>query len=254
MVSTNTQFTYLNHPMNKTKKLIIFGIGDFAQIAYEYFTHDSEYEVCAFCVDSEYITSEKMFGIAIYCPEKLIKICTPQEEYYFYAAIIYGKLNDDRTKVYNKLKTLGYKPASYISSKASVWKNCEIKEHTFIFENNIIQPFTKIGRNVVLWSGNHIGHHSKIEDNCFISSHAVISGHCIIEKNCFIGVNSTISNNIRIGERSWVSHGAIISNNVEKSSFVRAINSETRKLNENALLKSLDKINKIKSVDDCSKV
>ena len=36
-------------------KLIIFGNTEFAEIAYEYFTHDSDYEVVAFCVHREYI-------------------------------------------------------------------------------------------------------------------------------------------------------------------------------------------------------
>ena len=35
---------------NKVRKLVIFGIEDFADIAYEYFTHDSEYEVVGFTV------------------------------------------------------------------------------------------------------------------------------------------------------------------------------------------------------------
>jgi hypothetical protein len=31
-------------------KLVVLGDGAFAEIAYEYFTHDSEYEVVAFAV------------------------------------------------------------------------------------------------------------------------------------------------------------------------------------------------------------
>ena len=36
--------------MKKNKKLILVGAGELAEIAYEYFTHDSEYEVVAFSV------------------------------------------------------------------------------------------------------------------------------------------------------------------------------------------------------------
>lgn len=245
MDCTNTPSIYLNQPMNKTKKLIIFGIGDFAQIAYEYFTHDSEYEVCAFCVDKEYLpTSKEIFGIPIYSTEELTEVFPPQGEYYFYAAIIYGKLNDLRTNIYNNLKKLGYRAASYISSKAFVWKNCTIGEHVFIFENNVVQPFVTIGDNVILWSGNHIGHHSKIGDNCFISSHVVISGNCNISNNCFFGVNSTIANNITIKERSWISLGAIVGSDLDTNSFVKTSNSEIKELNETALFRSLKKMSK----------
>lgn len=227
--------------MIKTKKLIVFGAGDFAKIAYEYFTHDSEFEVCAFCVDQEYMPQDKqIFDLPIYSFADITTILSPKD-YYFYAAIIYGKLNDVRTESYKKLKALGYKPASYISSKAFIWKNCKLGEHVFIFENNVIQPFTEIGNNIIFWSGNHIGHHSRIDDNCFISSHVVISGNCVVEKNCFFGINSTIGNNIKIGERSWISHGAVIGNDLDKNSFVKTISSETKKLNEFALFRSLSK-------------
>jgi hypothetical protein len=44
----------------KTKKLILFGDSAFAEIAYEYFTFDSEYEVVAFTVSKEYLSKEKL--------------------------------------------------------------------------------------------------------------------------------------------------------------------------------------------------
>ena len=36
--------------MNSTNKLLIVGDGAFAEVAYEYFTEDSEYEVVGFAV------------------------------------------------------------------------------------------------------------------------------------------------------------------------------------------------------------
>lgn len=40
--------------MKKEKKLVIVGSGEFAEIAYEYFTYDSEYEVVGFAVEKEF--------------------------------------------------------------------------------------------------------------------------------------------------------------------------------------------------------
>ncbi len=40
------------------KKIVIFGLGETAHLAYEYFTHDPNYkdhEVVGFCADPEYI-------------------------------------------------------------------------------------------------------------------------------------------------------------------------------------------------------
>ncbi len=222
------------------KKLIIFGLEDFAQIAYEYFTHDSEYEVVAFTVNQSYLKTNKLMNLPVVSFEQ-VEQKYPPEEYYFYAAITYGKLNEIRQNISGQAKNKGYKLASYISSKAFVWKNVKLGEHVFIFENNVIQPFSEIGDNVILWSGNHIGHHSKIENNCFISSHVVVSGWCFIGNNCFIGVNSSIANGVKIGTECWIGHASIISEDIHDNSLVKSTKSEVKNLNKEVLNKFLSR-------------
>ena len=48
--------------MNK-EKLIIVGDSAFAEIAYEYFTYDSDYEVVAFSVEKAYLKRNRLFGL-----------------------------------------------------------------------------------------------------------------------------------------------------------------------------------------------
>src|SRR5687768_17465479 len=189
--------------MGKSKKLIIIGDSAFAEIAYEYFTHDSEFEVAAFSVEKDYLKREQLFGLPVVPFETLERIYAPSEHSVF-AAMVYTKLNRLRTRLSRQARERGYGLASYVSSKAFVWRNVELGEHCFIFEDNTIQPFVKVGDNVVMWSGNHIGHHSTIMDNCFVSSHVVISGFVEVGENCFLGVNSTIVNNVRIGRDCWL--------------------------------------------------
>jgi uncharacterized UPF0146 family protein len=43
----------------KKQKIVIVGAGEFAEIAYEYFTHDSEFEVVAFSVEKSFIKESK---------------------------------------------------------------------------------------------------------------------------------------------------------------------------------------------------
>jgi sugar O-acyltransferase (sialic acid O-acetyltransferase NeuD family) len=200
--------------MDKQRKLIIIGDSAFAEIAFEYFQHDSEYEVVAFCVEQPFLKRDSLFGLPVIALEEMEKRYRP-DEHSFYAANVYTQRNQLRTRLCQTVKQKGYKPASYISPHAFVWRNCKIGEHCFIFENNVVQPFVTIGDNVVLWSGNHIGHHSTIEDNCFISSHVVVSGFCRIGRNCFMGVNSTVANNISIGNDCVIGAGALILADIE---------------------------------------
>ncbi len=206
--------------IEKNKKLILFGYTEFAEIAYEYFTYDSEYEVCGFCAEKAFMTKDSLFGLPI-VPFEEVENHFPPEEYYFYAASVYTKLNRLRKRIADTAKEKGYRLASYISSHAFVWRNVKIGEHVFIFEDNTVQPFVELGNNIVLWSGNHIGHHSVIKDNCFISSQVVISGGVTIGENCFFGVNSTVNNAITVGKDCIVASGGLIYKNVPENRIVK---------------------------------
>lgn len=113
------------------------------------------------------------------------------------------------------MKERGYRLATYISSRAFVWHNSKVGENTFVFENNMIQPFVEIGNNCVLWSGNHIGHRTVIRDHNFISSHAVISDYCDIGEGSFIGVNATFNDYIKVGHSCVVGSGALVVKDAE---------------------------------------
>lgn len=212
--------------MAKDRKLVIGGDSAFAEIAYEYFTHDSDYEVVAFTVEREYLKKESLFGLPVVPFETLVDT-HPPSGHSVYAAMVYTKLNRLRTRLSQEAKAKGYKLASYISSRAFLWRNVEIGEHCFIFEDNTVQPFVKVGNNVVLWSGNHIGHHSTIGNNCFISSHVVISGFVEVGENCFLGVNSTIVNNVKIGRDCWLGPNVTITKDTPDATFFKPGRSET---------------------------
>ena len=209
----------------KTKKLIIVGDSAFAEVAYECFTHDSAYEVVAFAVERAYLGKTELFGLPVIALEDLEQHHA-NDQVEFYAALVYTQLNRLRTRLYLNLKARGYRPASYVSSRAFVWHNVKLGEHVFIFEDNTLQPFSAIGDNVVLWSGNHIGHHSTIEQHCFIASHAVISGFTVIGESSFVGVNATISNNVVVGPDNWIGLGAVISRNTPAQTLYKGVQSQ----------------------------
>jgi sugar O-acyltransferase (sialic acid O-acetyltransferase NeuD family) len=225
--------------MNKTHKLIIIGDSAFAEVAYEYFTHDSDYEVVGFSVEREFLKKETMFGLPVVPFENVQEIFDPDEHDAF-VAIVYTQLNRLRTRLCADAKKKGFSLASYVSSRTFVWPNAQIGEHCFIFEDNTVQPFVKLCDNVILWSGNHIGHHSVIGANCFISSHVVISGFVEIEENCFIGVNATISNNIKIARDCWIGPGVTITKDTQKGCLYRLSPVEPVKLSTYRLFRIKD--------------
>lgn len=187
-------------------KVVIFGLLDTAELAHYYLENDSEHEVVAFTVSREYLKNKEFRGLPVVAFEDLVTVYPPKK-YHLFAPMTAKKMNTLREQIYKEGKEKGYDFITYVSSKATVCDN-EIGENCFILEDNTIQPFTKIGNNVVLWSGNHIGHHGIIKDHVFFTSHVVLSGHCIVESNCFFGVNATIRDYTHLAQGSLIAMGA----------------------------------------------
>lgn len=203
----------------KKSNLIIIGDSAFAEIAYEYFTWDSPYTPVAFSVEEAYLKRDSLFDLPVVPFEQIARTYDPND-HAFFVAITYAQANTLRKRLYDEARHKGYSPVSYTSSHAFVWRNCRIGEHCFIFENNVVQPFVKIGENVILWSGNHIGHHSTIKDHCFFASHVVLSGFCEVGERCFMGVNSTVANNVVIGNNCVIGAGAVVLGDVPDDQVV----------------------------------
>jgi len=211
-------------------KIIIFGIRDFASLAHYYLEKDTEHEVVAFCVSKNYMTSEKEFkGLPIIPFEDIGKMYSPKT-YKMFIPMSHRKMNCLRKSIYEKSKMMGYELISYISSKATVFDNIVVGDNCFILENNTIQPFTKIGNNVVLWSGNHIGHHSIICDHAFFTSHVVLSGHCKVGPYSFLGVNSTIRDHIQLGEGSLIGMSASVIHDTEPWGVYTGVPAKKKKI------------------------
>jgi sugar O-acyltransferase (sialic acid O-acetyltransferase NeuD family) len=197
------------------RKVVVFGTGDFARVAVRYLELDSPHEVVALTVSEQYLTGEPVLGREVVAFET-VEARFPPSEYAMFVAIGFSRVNRARAEIYEQAKAKGYDLISYINSKADTWGDIDVGDNTFIFEENVIQPFVRIGSNVVLWSGNHIGHNSMIENHCFIASHAVVSGNVTIGNHSFVGVNATFRDGITVAPRNIIGAGALIMKDTEE--------------------------------------
>lgn len=200
-----------------TRKVLLFGVGDFARVACFYLTHDSTYEVAAFTVHEQFIESKELMDLPV-LPWETVRESHPPSDYDMFVAVGYSKVNRNRAAIFEEASGAGYEMVTYVCSKATTWPGLTVGKGSFIFENNVIQPFVQIGSNTVLWSGNHIGHDSTIGNNVFITSHVVISGNCVVGDNTFIGVNATVRDGITIGRDSVIGAGTVILRDVPPES------------------------------------
>jgi len=218
------------------EKLVIVGDGEFAEIAYEYFTHDSPIDVVAFSVEAPFLKRDSLLGLPV-VPFEQVQLLYPPADYRVFVAVTHTKLNRVRRRLYRAAREKGYAPVSYVSTRAFVWHNVAIGENCFVFENNVLQYHVRIGNNVILWSGNHIGHRSVVGDHCFLSSHVVISGYCEIGESCFFGVNSAVGNNVKVGDDTTLAAGTVITRDTVPGKVYKAEREPSPRASSLALFK-----------------
>ncbi len=229
VVLTNDILYNLGNKKVKKLKTVIFGAGSWASYVSYVLSHDSAYEVCAFCVEKDNKNQEiqNHEGLPIIDFDDLNKIFPPDE----YQLFISVGNNWVRERVYKIAKSNGYSFISYVSSKAIVYKDLEYGENVFISEGSVIQPFVSIGDNTTLIDAK-IGHHSQIGNNALLSS-CSLGGNVKIGDNSFLGMNSTIKQNVSVGRNNIIGMGSNITKNTdddevyaEKATIKRTISSE----------------------------
>jgi sugar O-acyltransferase (sialic acid O-acetyltransferase NeuD family) len=203
------------------KPVVIFGAGAFAQVAAVYLEKDSPRTVLAYTVDGEYVDKDSFCGRPLIAFEEL-RESHPPDRVELLVATGFRGVNGVRRGLYERCRDLGYGFVKYVSSQAYMMSDQEVGENTFVFEANVIQPFVRIGDDVVVWSGNHIGHHSVIGDHCFIASHVVVSGHVTVGERSFIGVNATLRDGISLGAGCVVGAGALVLGDQPEGTVLRA--------------------------------
>src|SRR5258708_26423058 len=109
----------------KTERIVVVGDGETAELAYEYFTHDSACEVVAFSVEAAYLTKARLFDLPV-VPFEELQTLYPSSEYALFVAISYTKLNRVRARLSGLTKSRGSRFVSYARSRAFVWCHLNI--------------------------------------------------------------------------------------------------------------------------------
>ena len=216
------------------RDVVIFGIGQIAETIHYYLTEEGERNVVAFTVDSRYRSAEHLLGLPVVPFENIQNSHSP-ETHELFVAMSYRQVNKAREAKVDEALAKGYALTSHVSPRAAVWSQFAPNANTIIMENNVIQPYVAVGRNVIMWSGNHVGHHTTIGDHCFIASHAVISGSVSIGEGTFVGVNVTIRDNVRIGKRNVLGAGALILSDTPDNAVFMGAATEMSKVPSNRL-------------------
>jgi UDP-3-O-[3-hydroxymyristoyl] glucosamine N-acyltransferase len=182
--------------------LVIFGLGDMADVMYEYFTQDSEYDVVAFTGDGAYIREREKFGLPVIPYEELPQHHPPAACKMFVAAV-YGEFNRTRRLLVDRVVGDGYSLGRYISSHATVFST-NVGTNVFIAEFATVQPFASVGDNVFIWPYTIVGHHAVVDADCYLGALAFIGGNTHVGIGCVVGPGAIVGSRRSIGARTFV--------------------------------------------------
>jgi acetyltransferase-like isoleucine patch superfamily enzyme len=197
------------------KPLIIFGSGDTTRLAHYLFTLDVNQSIAAFTLDAAYLQGKEFDNKPLVAFEEKSML------YHMYITISYNKMNRLREVKYKTAKVMGNTPVYNISSRYTYLSQFPLGDHCFLYKNNTIQPFIKLGSNIVFSRRNPIGHHIEIEDHNFLTTQVVISDRCHIGPNCIIGSNATLRDGIRIRRETLIGFGSMsMKDTIEKGVYL----------------------------------
>lgn len=198
-----------------TQKIIIYGLSAFADMMHHNFTHFSDYEVVAFCVDREYLNDTVFCGLPVVAFENITDLY-PHEQYKMFVAIGFSRMRN-RALLFNKAKQQGYSLVNFIS------KHAVIRDDLILGENNVIQSSVDIdirvtiGNNNVIWTGCILGHNLVLGSHNYVSGNCGLGGNCTIGDACFIGNAAVMVNNIHIADETYMVTGTVIVRDTEVS-------------------------------------
>ncbi|RKS50576.1 sugar O-acyltransferase (sialic acid O-acetyltransferase NeuD family) [Gillisia mitskevichiae] len=213
----------------KKKKLIIYGIGKFAEYVDYVFQNDSDYEVIAFCIEEKYLET-KLFNNKPLLKYESLADSYPPNLYDLFIAV--GN-NEIRKKIFEHSISRGYYLASYISSKSKFWDNLITGNNVFVDEGCVLQPFIKISNNCILFTSS-LGHHTQIKEHSLLSG-SKTGGNVIIGENCYIGLNASIKQNINIGDNTIIGMNCAIERDTKPNEVYSNKGTTKRKLTSSEL-------------------
>lgn len=206
------------------KKIVIFGIGDFAKLLSFLIEKQKKYQIIAYTADRKYIDSSRNnFCGKTVVPFEEIEEQIDMKNCEILIAVAQKEMNCQREKVFKKCKERGYKIASFFDDNATV-DSTDLGEGNIVLFGSYIGPFCSIGDGNILMENVLVPHYNRIGDFNFLTN-CKLSGNTVVGNHCFCGSNSVINNDIIVEDYTLVGAGAYVSKNTRENDVIVPVKS-----------------------------
>jgi len=135
---------------------------------------------------------------------------------YDYALVTVGQIQspDTRIKIFNHIKSFGFKLPTIISKRAYVSKQALLGEGTIIMHDVLVNAGANIGNNCIINSKALIEHDVIIGDHCHVSTGAIINGGANIGLGTFVGSGAVIREYVEAKNFDFIKAGSLFKGHV----------------------------------------
>ena len=198
--------------------VVLFGTGLAAQTVAFHLARHGGYRILGHTVDAAWRRTDTQDGLPVVDWETLEQHFPPDRVQLF-GPFSYARMNTLRRDRYLEGKARGYRFASFIHPSSHVFAE-HIGENCLVLEACAIQPFTRIGDNVIVWCLTAVGHHVVLEDHCFLSGHIAIGGGTRIGAESYLSAQVSVGHGLSIGRGCALLNGAMVSRSLPDHSVV----------------------------------
>lgn len=198
--------------------IVLFGAGQIAAVAKAYIDAHGPHRIVGFTVDRAHQKGDSFEGLPL-VPWEDLEQYFPPDRVELLGPLSYRRMNEFRRDRHQEGRARGYGFASFIHPDCHIYTT-DIGENCFILENNVIQPFARIGTGVMMWSGNHVGHHSTIGDYTFVASQSGFGGGATIGERCFVAGQVGVESGITVGAGCFLGTGVKVKKTLAAQSVV----------------------------------
>ena len=180
-------------------RVVIFGSGTLAELAYYYLRQEMKANVEGFVVDKlnkELSNEFKLNNLPIYSWSDFVKKFRP-DQVKIHIAIAYKNMRNKK-KVFERVLAAGFNLINIVSKSAFISEDTILGLNNFIMPNVVLEPFTRIGNNNIIWSNSTICHNTHIGNHNFLASNVTFGGKSKVGDLCFFGFSSTITDYINV--------------------------------------------------------
>lgn len=206
-------------PPTTARPIVLYGREELARLAWYCLTHDSRRSVAGFTVRRQEMPSAaaadlRLLGLPL-VPFEDLEERFPPERHDLLIAIGPHQVNHPRAARFEEGLSKGYRFASYLASGARLWPDLKVGPGCMIFENVVVEPFSRIGANTVVRTGAHVSHDAEVGKHVFLAPRVAIAGSCNIGDQSFVGVNATLRDSVAVAPRCVVGAGAVVARSTE---------------------------------------